>query len=60
MPALQLVIRYPASLPAGNVELASGGQYSGHADFMNAWDQQALGKLVASCLNKYRHCGTGS
>jgi hypothetical protein len=60
MPALQLVLRYPANLPAGNVELASGGQYSGHADFMNAWDQQALTKLVASCLNKYRHCGTGS
>jgi hypothetical protein len=60
MPALQLVIRYPANLPGGTVELASGGQYSGHADFMNAWDQQALTKLVASCLNRYRHCATGS
>ena len=51
-------------LPEGDraaaVELASGGQYSGHADFINAWDQRALTTLVANCLNKYRHCGTGS
>jgi hypothetical protein len=60
MPSLQLVFRYPAKLPDGNVELASGGQYSGHADFINAWDQKALATLVATCLNKYRHCGTGS
>jgi Domain of unknown function (DUF1996) len=60
MPALQLVFRYPAKLPAGTVELASGGQYSGHADFINAWDQKALATLVAGCLNKYRHCGTGA
>jgi hypothetical protein len=60
MPALQLVLRYPANLPDGTIELASGGQYSGHADFINAWDQKTLATLVASCLNKYRHCGTGS
>ena len=51
-------------LPEGTerqpVELASGGQYSGHADFINAWDQRALTTLVANCLNEYRHCGTGS
>ena len=46
--------------PTGSIELASGGQYSGHADFINAWDQKALTALVAGCLNKYRHCGTGS
>jgi hypothetical protein len=60
MPALQLVFRYPGKLPSGSVELASGGQYSGHADFINAWDQQTLATLVASCLNQYRHCGTSS
>ena len=59
MPALQLVFRYPA-LPDGSVELASGGQYSGHADFINAWDEHALSTLVAGCLNRYRHCATGS
>jgi hypothetical protein len=59
VPALQLVYRYPKG-PSGGVELASGGQFSGHADFINAWDQHALTILVANCLNKYRHCGTGS
>ena len=59
MPALQLVFRYPKNL-TDPVELASGGQYSGHADFINAWDQQTLATLVANCLNKYRHCGVGS
>ena len=59
MPALQLVYRYPKAL-SGSIELASGGQYSGHADFINAWDQRALTILVANCLNKYRHCGTRS
>jgi len=60
MPALQLVFRYPAKLPSGRIELASGGQYSGHADVVNTWDQKALTTLVAGYLNKYRHCGTGS
>jgi hypothetical protein len=60
MPALQLVFRYPVKTPGGSVELASGGQYSGHADFINAWDEQVLTSLVAGCLNKYRHCGTAS
>ena len=59
MPALQLVYRYPKGL-TGSIDLASGGQYSGHADFINAWDQKALTALVSGCLNKYRHCGTGS
>jgi hypothetical protein len=59
LPALSLVLRYAVTSAAG-VELASGGQLSGHADFINAWDQQALAALVASCLNRYRHCGTGN
>jgi hypothetical protein len=59
MPALQLVMRYPKGL-TGTLELASGGQYSGHADFINTWDQAALTSLVTGCLNRYRHCGTGS
>jgi hypothetical protein len=60
MPALSLVLRYPLTTTGKSVELASGGQYSGHADFINTWDQQVLASLVASCLNRYRHCGTGS
>ena len=42
----------------GRVEVASAGQYSGHADFVNAWDQTALAHLVDFCLNALRPCGT--
>ena len=53
VPALSLVYAYPARAldAAGAVVLSSGGQYTGHADFINAWDQQALRKLVLGCLD---------
>lgn len=62
VPAISLVYGYnlPAFDKLSDVYLASGGQYSGHADFINAWNQATLSKLVASCLNRFRHCGTGS
>ena len=41
VPQLVLNIRYPVS-GGGRVEVASMGQFSGHADFVNAWDQAAL------------------
>ena len=61
LPAISLAYRYepPVGRPA-DIALASGGQYSAHADFINAWNQPTLVKLVASCLNRFRHCGTGS
>lgn len=59
-PEITIIYRYPP-LPEGTtVELASGGQYSAHADFVNAWDQGTLEQLVNGCLNKLRHCGRGS
>jgi hypothetical protein len=58
VPALALVLQYPVSGGRG-VELASMGQFSGHADFMNAWEQPALERLVDSCLNALRLCGAG-
>jgi hypothetical protein len=59
VPAIALIFRYPIAGGAG-VSLASGGQYSAHADFFNAWRQPALGSLVESCLNALRHCGRGT
>jgi uncharacterized protein DUF1996 len=59
VPALSVVYRYPTTDGPG-VSLASGSLYSAHADFVNAWDQKALAELVARCLNRLRHCGTGS
>ena len=59
VPALSVVYRYPTA-GGPNAALASGGQYSGHADFVNAWNQRTLAALVSNCLNRLRHCGTGS
>ena len=58
VPAISLIVRYPIQGGPG-VELASGGEYSGHADFFNAWNQAALERLVDTCLNAHRHCGRG-
>jgi hypothetical protein len=52
VPALHLVIRYPVSGGA-STQLASGGQLSGHADFINAWDQETLTALVSRYLNGF-------
>ena len=59
VPAISLIYRYPVS-GQHEVELMSGGQYSGHADFFNAWDAHTLARLVDSCLNELRHCGHGN
>jgi hypothetical protein len=59
VPAISLIFRYPIFGGPG-VTLASGGQFSAHADFFNAWRQPALASLVDGCLNALRHCGRGS
>jgi hypothetical protein len=50
VPAISLVIYYGVRGDP-EAELASGGQFSGHADFVNAWDQRALASLVDLYLN---------
>jgi hypothetical protein len=59
VPAISLIYRYPTTGGDG-VTLSSGGRYSAHADFFNAWRQQTLVSLVNSCLNALRHCGRDS
>jgi hypothetical protein len=58
MPAVQLNLRYP-SAGGADLVLASGGQFSGHADFFIAWRQGVLQRLVDTCLNALRHCQRG-
>jgi len=58
VPAITVLFRYP-SLGGDGFSLASGGQLSGHADFLNAWKPGALKKLVEECLNELVHCGRG-
>ena len=50
VPLIRLAIRYPIRSGIG-VELASGGQLTGHADFFNAWNQRALERLVDACFH---------
>jgi hypothetical protein len=56
VPALEVIFRYPIKGDPG-IFLASGGQFSAHADFFNAWNEQRLTQLVDFCLNGLRHCG---
>jgi hypothetical protein len=53
VPALSLVIYYGVS-GGGDAELSSGGQFSAHADFVNAWNQRTLDALVDRYLNGLR------
>jgi hypothetical protein len=59
LPAISLIYRYPITGGTG-VTLASGGRYSAHADFFNAWRQGTLVSLVDNCLNALRHCARGT
>ena len=59
VPAISVIFRYPSTGGPG-VSLSSGGHYSAHADFFNAWNQGALTSLVRGCLNALRHCGRGT
>ena len=58
VPTISLTLRYPVRGGKG-FQLASGGQYTGHADFVNSWNQTELKRLVAHCLNTLAHCGRG-
>jgi Domain of unknown function (DUF1996) len=55
VPSITLSIQYPVT-GEGHVELASRGQFSGHADYVNTWRQDSLARLVQYCLNALRSC----
>jgi uncharacterized protein DUF1996 len=59
VPAIEQIYRYPATQGGEGFSLASGSQYSAHADFFNAWNPGTLKKLVEGCLNELVHCGRG-
>jgi Domain of unknown function (DUF1996) len=56
VPALSLVIYYGVSGGTG-AELSSGGQFSAHADFVNAWNQETLVRLVDRYLDRSGYGG---
>ncbi len=57
LPRLEMIFRYPALTSMRGIALASGGGYSAHADFFNAWAQPQLRQLIDLCLNEMRGCG---
>lgn len=57
VPRLRLTVRYPGADGGDDVTLASGGPETLHADFLNAWDQDALEQLVEDCLAAEQRCG---
>ena len=56
VPAITQIYRY-ATRGGDGFTLASGGQFSAHADFLNAWKPGVLRRLVDDCLNALVHCG---
>ena len=50
VPLIRLNVRYPISDTTG-VDIASGTQFSGHADFFNAWDAKTLARIVDTCFH---------
>jgi hypothetical protein len=55
LPELILIVQYP--IRSGRaVALSSGGVYSVHADFFNAWDQAALAGIVRRCSQARPRC----
>ena len=50
VPLIRLNIRYPISDTTG-ITVASGTEFSGHADFFNAWDERTLARIVDACFH---------
>lgn len=60
IPQLQFSVEYPVWGDTAGLMLASGGLLSGHADFMNGWDQRRLETEVRLCLHREVVCGVAS
>jgi hypothetical protein len=60
VPHLVMTIAYPVWGDDHDLELSSGGVHGMHADFVNAWDQEALAREVRVCLNRSKVCGVVS
>jgi hypothetical protein len=55
VPSLVLIVVYPSRDGRG-LSLSSGGQLSGHADFINAWSQKELARIVRDCSRARPRC----
>jgi hypothetical protein len=57
IPQLTIAIGYPVSGEGHELTLASGTVLTGHADFVNSWDEAELTRQVERCLNRGLVCG---
>ena len=57
---LQFSVEYPVWGSTEGLVLASGGLTTGHADFMNGWDQEKLASETRLCIHREVVCGVAS
>jgi hypothetical protein len=50
VPQLEFVVQYPFSGDPSGLRLASGETFTAHADFFNAWEEDALAESIRLCL----------
>jgi hypothetical protein len=60
IPQLVLSVTYPVHGAVGGMRLASGSLLSGHADFVNSWDQEELESEVDLCIRRQNVCRISS
>lgn len=60
VPQLLLAISYPVTGDGHDLSLASGSVLTGHADFLNAWDEDKLRTEVEVCIQRALTCGVAS
>jgi hypothetical protein len=58
VPSLHLNFKWKVNGALSGVALSSGGVHSGHADFINSWNQEAQTQLVRQCLNSSMVCSS--
>ncbi|WP_433538430.1 DUF1996 domain-containing protein [Micromonospora sp. CA-249363] len=58
VPSVSFVISYPLSANTNGITLASGTSFSMHADFFNAWKDEALAARVRNCLDQKVKCNS--
>jgi hypothetical protein len=60
VPQLIFSVAYPVHGDASKLQLASGSLLTGHADFVNSWDQEKLEDEVELCIGRDVVCGVTS
>jgi hypothetical protein len=57
VPKLRQVLRYPVNGDPARFRLSSGGGFTMHGDFMNAWPAEEMERRVRDCIRPVVKCG---